>query len=207
MIKRVIIKLLNAIQKLRLSNKAIIGRQSIIYYTSSINIVRGSKRENVQIDDLARLYGSIVSFGNGKVRIGAYSALGANSLIRSVNSVEIGTHTAISTNVIIQDNNSHPVNPKDRIKMMETPAGDVSRGWNFSDSAPIKIGNNCWIGENSRICKGVTIGNGAIVAANAVVTHNIPDNCIVAGNPGKIVKTNIDATSKLYFDKWPVVKS
>jgi len=206
-LKNKLIKILNALHKLKLSKNAIIGKHSIIYYTSSISLIRGAKKENTIIEDNARLYGSIVNCGKGKIHIGAYSALGANSLIRCINSVIIGTHTAISTNVIIQDNNTHPVNPADRLKMMETPAGHISRGWYFSDNAAIIIGNNCWIGENSRICKGVTIGDGSIIAANAVITHDVPQNSIAAGNPAKIVKTNIDKTAKIYFDKWPIVQS
>ena len=54
------------------------------------------------------------------------------------------------------------------------------------------IGDDCWIGTNVRICKGVTIGDNSIVAACSVVTKDVPANCIVAGNPAKIVKTGID---------------
>ena len=44
------------------------------------------------------------------------------------------------------------------------------------------IGENCWIGANVRICKGVTIGDNSVVAACSVVTKDVPANCIVAGN-------------------------
>lgn len=50
------------------------------------------------------------------------------------------------------------------------------------------IGENCWIGANVRICKGVTIGDNSVVAACSVVTKDVPANCIVAGNPAKVVK-------------------
>ena len=63
-------------------------------------------------------------------------------------------------------------------------------------SASIYIGRNVWIGEYSRICKGVTIGDNSIVAANSVVTKNVPANCIVAGNPAKIVKKDIESTPR-----------
>lgn len=51
----------------------------------------------------------------------------------------------------------------------------------------------------ARIYKGVTIGDNSIIAANTVVTKDIPKNCIVAGNPGRIVKTDIDKLPK-FFD-------
>ena len=64
----------------------------------------------------------------------------------------------------------------------------------------IKIGNNVWFGQHCTVLKGVTIGDGSIVAANAVVTKDVPANCIVAGNPAKIVKTNIDKTIPRKFE-------
>lgn len=50
------------------------------------------------------------------------------------------------------------------------------------------IGDNCTLGVKSTIIAGVTIGNNVIVGANAVVTHDVPDNCVVAGVPAKIIK-------------------
>ena len=57
---------------------------------------------------------------------------------------------------------------------------------------PVYIGKNCFIGANSLILPGVIIGNHCVVAAGAVVTKNIPNNCLVAGNPAKIIKANIE---------------
>lgn len=51
------------------------------------------------------------------------------------------------------------------------------------------IGNDVWIGGNVTILPGVTIGNNVVVAAGAVVTKDIPDNCVVAGVPAKMIKT------------------
>lgn len=57
-----------------------------------------------------------------------------------------------------------------------------------------------WIGENARICKGVTIGDNAVIAACSVVTKNVPANAIAAGNPAKIVKENIHLLPEPVFD-------
>lgn len=54
---------------------------------------------------------------------------------------------------------------------------------------PIVIGNNVWICEHACVLSGVTIGDGAIVAANAVVTHDVPSYAIVAGVPAKVIKS------------------
>ena len=52
----------------------------------------------------------------------------------------------------------------------------------------IKIGNNVWIGSDCTILQGITIGNGAIIGAGSVVTKDVPEKSIVAGNPAKFIK-------------------
>lgn len=54
--------------------------------------------------------------------------------------------------------------------------------------APITIGEDCWICGNVIVLPGVTIGNGSVVGAGSVVTRDVPPNCVVAGNPAKIIK-------------------
>ena len=54
--------------------------------------------------------------------------------------------------------------------------------------APIVLGNNVWVGSNSTILQGVTIGDNAVVAAGAVVNGNVPDNVVVGGVPARIIK-------------------
>ena len=55
--------------------------------------------------------------------------------------------------------------------------------------APVKIGNNVWIGAHATILAGVTVGDNAVVAAGAVVTKDVPANAVVGGVPAKIIKT------------------
>ena len=55
----------------------------------------------------------------------------------------------------------------------------------------IKIGDNVWIGQSAQIFKVVSIGDGAIIAAGAIVTHDVPANNLVAGVPAKIIKTSV----------------
>lgn len=54
---------------------------------------------------------------------------------------------------------------------------------------PISIGNNVWVGGNSTICPGVTLGDNVVVGAGSVVTKSFPDDVVIAGNPAKIIKT------------------
>ena len=81
----------------------------------------------------------------------------------------------------------------------------VKRGDLYNDlPAPSIIGNDVWIGSNAVIKGGVQVGNGAIVAAGAVVTKNIPPYAIVAGVPAKIIRYRFeeDVVNKLLDLKW-----
>ena len=55
--------------------------------------------------------------------------------------------------------------------------------------APIHIGKQVWIGANATILPGVTVGDGAVIAAGAVVTRDVPERAVVAGVPARVVKT------------------
>ena len=68
----------------------------------------------------------------------------------------------------------------------KTPANVHGLGGN--QYKPVTIGNDVWIGANCTILPGVTIGNNVVVAAGAVVTKDVPDNCVVGGVPAKIIK-------------------
>lgn len=62
----------------------------------------------------------------------------------------------------------------------------------YEKTKPIKIGNHVWIGTRVTILKGVTVGDNAIIAAGAVVTHDVPANSIVAGVPAKVINSNVN---------------
>jgi acetyltransferase-like isoleucine patch superfamily enzyme len=68
--------------------------------------------------------------------------------------------------------------------------------------ADVYIGRNCFIAVGAIIMPGVTIGDETIVGAGAVVTKNIPSNCIVVGNPAKIIKTDITMNDRAEWSNW-----
>lgn len=162
---------------------------------------RGSSARDIVIGDGFRFFGGvIVSQNGGKIVIGENSKFGFNCLVGAANSITIGDYAVFADNITIMDNNNHPVNPLDRAIVYRTDRKSEYRGWKYSDSRPIVIGNNVWCGSNVRINKGVTIGDGAVIAANTVVVKDVPANSICAGNPGKIVKTDIDKLNRLIPD-------
>ncbi len=93
--------------------------------------------------------------------------------------VIIGNNAHIAREAVIRDYDGHYIE--------ETT---------YRTAKPVTIGDNVWIGYRAMILKGVTIGNNSVVAANSVVTKDVPANCIVAGNPAKIIRTNINWRSK-----------
>lgn len=164
------------------------GTDYLFRIDSKILLSDGSRKTDIVLGNNVCIYGKLESQNGGRIFFGDNTRLGVNSIIRSVNSVKIGSFTAISDNVIITDNNNHPIDSSFRKQMKLTPQDSDMRKWKHSDNAPIDIGENVWVGENSRIQKGVVVGDNSIIAANSVVTKNVPSNCIVGGNPAKILR-------------------
>jgi acetyltransferase-like isoleucine patch superfamily enzyme len=131
---------------------------------------------------------------NGQVIIGNNSFIGGGTFI-CINRIDIGNDVLISWGCTFSDNNSHSTRWTER-------ANDVSdwkkgidennigkyKDWKNVKYAPIKVKDKAWIGFNCIILKGVIIGEGAIVGAGSVVTKNVPDWTIVAGNPARIIR-------------------
>lgn len=184
----------------------ITGKNVYFHRNSRVSLTNGATSDNIKIDSNSRIFGALVCCSKGTITIGKFSQVGQNSSVRCVNRITIGSYTAIADHVIVCDNNNHPVNPLDRHIMQQTPSGSFERSWLNSDNAPITIGDDCWIGQYVRICKGVSIGNGSVVAANSVVTKDVPANCIVAGNPARVVKTDIHLTTHRYFGPNNILK-
>jgi maltose O-acetyltransferase len=174
------------------------GSGHVFQRTTYVRLADGSDRHDILIGDHAMISGSLASENHGKITLGTYTYLRENSTIGAVNSVTIGDYTSIADYVVIMDNNNHPVNPEDRRIKSGSKKGSDYRKWRHSESESIVIGENVWIGSFARICKGVKIGDNSIVAANAVVTKDVPPNSIVAGNPAKIVKTDIDKIPRVF---------
>ena len=181
-------------KKKQLQKKATISKnqdKKFCTRKSTISLVDGPSPKDIIIGDKVWMWGTLNSQNGGKIVFGDYSKIGPGSSVNSVEKIVIGNYTAIGENVHISDNNNHPVNPSYR-KYMRV-CGDIEpRRWKHSAHAPVEIGENCWIGRNVSIMKGVTIGDNSIIAANSVVTKSVPANCIAAGNPAKVVKTNIE---------------
>ncbi|MDP4093038.1 MAG: acyltransferase [Bacillota bacterium] len=105
--------------------------------------------------------------------IGDNTSIGDRTEIHAGKKVEIGSGCNIAWDVCIMDRDYHKFNS------------------NKEEIEPVRIGDNVWIGCNSLVMKGVTIGNGAVVAAGSVVTKDVPQDTLVGGNPARVLKENI----------------
>ena len=128
----------------------------------------------------------------GIVEIGRFSSInGPNTDIRSaLNPVRIGAFTSIARNVTIQEYN-HNFDALTTSYFHQNVLGE-SNLKDLSSKGSIEIGNDVWIGAHSVILSGVKIGNGAIVAANSVVTKDIPEYSIAAGVPALVIGQRFD---------------
>lgn len=167
-----------------------IGEKSKFYEQAEVvNLQRNFKK--ICIGKNSHIRGSIQVFEQrGEIKIGDFCYVGENTKIWSASIINIGNHVLISHNVNIHDNISHPLDSEMRIKDYKRILGVENYDAKMFDlnSKNVTIRDKAWIGFNSIILKGVTIGEGAIVGAGSVVTKDVADWTIVAGNPAKIIR-------------------
>lgn len=99
--------------------------------------------------------------------------------------ITIGENTAIGGNVKIFDNDFHPIDTEERIRLLADPKGGDS---DLILTRPVHIGKNCFIGCNAIILKGTELGDNCVVGAGAVVAGKYEDNCVIAGNPARVIR-------------------
>ncbi len=137
-----------------------------------VRVMKNNGRINLGKKVLLHRYVKLSAYG-GTIEIGDNSYIGDRTEIHSGKLVKIGNNVNIAWDCNILDRDYHAFE---------------------ADSEVIKsvvIEDRVWIGARSIILKGVTIGEGAVVAAGSVVTKDVPSRCLVAGNPAKVIKENI----------------
>ena len=109
-----------------------------------------------------------------RLTIGDGTAIGDRTEIHAGQSVTIGDGCDISWDCCIMDRDYHKLGTE----------REVFR--------PVTIGNHVWIGCKATILKGVTVGDGAVIAAGSVVTRDVPPRCLVGGNPARVLKEEVE---------------
>ena len=156
------------------------------YFSVNNSWFKGNKRRYIsefRLDDYSTLVchgefqlyqgASIYVAPNARLVLKGRSYINTNSTLNCFQSIEIGNGCGIADNVFISDSDNHSIDGK-------------------KITAQIIIKDHVWIGKNAIILKGVTIGEGAAVAAGAVVTKDVPAYCLVGGVPAKVIKENIE---------------
>lgn len=112
---------------------------------------------------------------NGRnIHIGSNFTGNYNITMLDIREIRIGDNVMIGPNTLITTV-GHPLSP-------------LGRRRHLGIAKPVVIGDDVWIGGNCTILPGVTIGHNAVVAAGAVVTKDVPDNCVVGGVPARVIK-------------------
>ena len=132
---------------------------------------------------------------SGHISIGDRVHIG-NSMLISINDIRIDDDVTIAWDCLIYDHNSHSTDWTERMSDTEQEYRDIMQGlnpitnkdWSVVKSSPIHICSKAWIGTGVKILKGVTIGEGAIVAAGSVVTKDVAPWTVVGGNPAAFIK-------------------
>ncbi|MEK9933481.1 MAG: acyltransferase [Luminiphilus sp.] len=128
--------------------------------------------------------------GQGRITLGNACLMSPGSRISASDEIVLGDGCMLANGAYITDSDWHGL--YDRINRAPEPT-------------PVVLGDNVWVGDHATVLKGVSIGDNSVVAARSVVTSDVPDNVVVAGNPARVVKTlDPDATrytrADLYAD-------
>lgn len=147
--------------------------------TASISIGNNCHIKSAFLSNLLGLYQRTVicARGDGIIELGNDIGI-SGATIYARTRITIGDKCIIGGNVKILDNDFHPADPVIRER---TPGKSYG-------AAPVTIGRNVFIGCNSLILKGTSIGENSVIGAGSVVSGVIPSNCVAAGNPAKIIR-------------------
>lgn len=119
------------------------------------------------------------------IKVGENFFANYNAVILDVGNVTIGKNVMFAPNVSIYTA-GHPIHPD-------------SRNSGYEYGIPVTIGDNVWVGGNVIINPGVNIGNNVVIGSGSVVTKDIPDNMIAAGNPCRVIREITEEDRKYYY--------
>ena len=187
---------IHRLSKLEKSDNIIVGNNSIL---SDFKVIERKKKADgtnrMFIGSDCLISGKFVFENeNGTIKIGNSTFIGGGMFI-CIDNITIGSNVLISWGCTFMDNDAHSLLASVRLNDVSDWKRGIEEGnpgkyknWEKVAHAPIILKDNAWIGFNSIILKGVTIGEGAIVGAGSVVTKDVPDFTLVAGNPARIIK-------------------
>jgi acetyltransferase-like isoleucine patch superfamily enzyme len=114
---------------------------------------------------------------DARLTIGDGTALSGHTVLAAARSLTIGRRVLMARGVYVADH-GHAFADLERPVIEQGLAG----------IAPVEICDGAWLGENVVICPGVRVGRNAVIGANAVVTRDVPDNCVAVGVPARVIR-------------------
>jgi acetyltransferase-like isoleucine patch superfamily enzyme len=161
-------------------DNVVLEEESYLESSHSVSRFRSQAGVGLRLRHGAAAYGlTVFDVGpQGTVEIGRYALLNAVHVICDGH-LEIGDHALLSWNVVLMDSYREPLGLEARRHRQATFRAEVR---------PIRIGANSWIGFDSCILPGVSVGDGSVVGARSVVVESVPPYCVVAGNPARVVR-------------------
>ncbi|MDF1584273.1 MAG: acyltransferase [Methyloprofundus sp.] len=178
-------------------NNIKINDDTVLLKTCRFRFDKSKNSNNVSIGQNSMIGASFVfESSEGQISIGDNCFINGGTNLISRSSISIGNYVTIAWGCTVYDHNSHSLDFIERQKDMERQLEDyrsgrsfiTSKDWSVVKSRPIVIEDNVWIGFDSVILGGVTIGEGAIVGARSVVRADVEAWTVVAGNPAVEVK-------------------
>jgi len=162
---------------------------------TKVNLATLSARQpdgcSLSIGAGSNVEGSLVlERASARISIGSRTHVGGGTLLAAASSIEIGDDVLIAFEALVMDHNSHSLKFRER----RNDVRDWLQGtkdWSTVATAPVKISNKAWVGMRAVVLKGVTIGEGAVVAARSVVTKDVPPGVLVAGNPARVIREGV----------------
>jgi maltose O-acetyltransferase len=145
------------------------------------------ERNKIKFGDYCNVTVNIFLNEKGSIYIGDYVYMN-NIQMRIDYNLKIGSHCMFGPNVKLWDTKNHPLDPSERHKQCEYIAHHGFLDSYEAGGGDIIIGNDVWVGMDSIILGGVSIGNGSVVAAGSIVTKSIPENILVAGIPARYIR-------------------
>jgi acetyltransferase-like isoleucine patch superfamily enzyme len=168
----------------RTSGRVQVGRGTRVAWRHLLRVQRG----NQLVIGNQTIFGARVSFEDaaGRIVIGDRTYIGRSHLVCH-SRIAIGSDVIISWGVTIVDHDSHATSWAGRANDVLDWAKGI-KNWEHVKSSPVVIEDKVWIGFNTIILKGVTVGAGSVIGAGSVVAKDVPAYSVAAGNPARVIR-------------------
>ena len=169
--------------RVQLRRVAAVGEKAVVLGRPAVDAT------DLRIGDRFKIWSGhrkTVISGGGRIRIGDRVFVNCGTVIIAVKEIVVGDDVAFANEVCVLDSNSHGVEGRPHVE------------------AAVRIGDGTWLGNRAMVLPGVTIGRRVVVAAGAVVTRDVPDDVLVAGNPARVVRELVypDHCRRAWHDEW-----